>query len=405
MLLLLSILLSAGAVCPFRWEGQELQRLPWNRAGAAWILDSPPWAGPSSSSSSLPVVAWCGERGLSVLVRLGLLRTERPVRAVVLMLGWTRCPTVWVDTETNVTLFRCHLLDCDLAVMVFVDQLRYSTHLYLVPQDVGSAVEESRVAIASIECHDPRKVNVDWQMGLPRIPLIPLRTKGGLVQSSLRLMNADWTAERTSKIYRWGDFIHVEVSVTISYTPRSVYVDRCEAIPSLVQDFAPRYHLISFNGCLLDSRYAESLSSTLLRPHRGKLQIKLDTFWIPAAQTSISIVCHFKVVPIEAKPDSISKACMFKKPANQWIPVEGPAGICACCNQDNCGGSRRRRSTGFGRKARDVDTKTLLTLAGLAGAVALLLSVLMVGGTVFCGALVIFNLYSKLKKPSAWRRG
>ncbi|XP_069769213.1 zona pellucida sperm-binding protein 3-like isoform X2 [Narcine bancroftii] len=131
---------------------------------------------------------------------------------------------------------------------VFVDQLRYSTHLYLVPQDVGSAVEESRVAIASIECHDPRKVNVDWQMGLPRIPLIPLRTKGGLVQSSLRLMNADWTAERTSKIYRWGDFIHVEVSVTISYTPRSVYVDRCEAIPSLVQDFAPRYHLISFNG-------------------------------------------------------------------------------------------------------------------------------------------------------------
>ncbi|XP_072113348.1 zona pellucida sperm-binding protein 3-like [Mobula birostris] len=406
----------------------------------------------TSSPTSQPITAWCGDQTLLVRVRLTLLGTERLVRALELRLGAAGCSPVWADPQTDTVLFYTNLSECGILVKVSAHRLIYSTHLYLRPRAAASATVTSSLAIAGIECHYPRKVIGDKQTGLTWTPLSSPRSKWALPWYSLHLMSDDWREERSSSSYQLGDFIHIEASVNAKCLPVRLYVDSCVATPTPDKDSAPRRHLLGFNGCLLDSRSAGSLSVFVSpRADPNKLQMRLDTFRLLEAGSSIFITCRLRVSAIDARADSVNKACTFHRAASRWFPVEGPAGICACCDWGSCREGRRRQSTGSGWNTLasqseddqlqmegevqigpleilsaslqdpvprvwlgsqnishaeeapghgEVTNKTLLISMVLVGVVALLLSGLLVGGVVICGALTFFSLYHKLARLS-----
>ncbi|XP_067828345.1 zona pellucida sperm-binding protein 3-like [Heptranchias perlo] len=441
---LVSVLLLVGAVCSDNWEHLKHQEFLKSRF-PAWTPVSIP-----GSASLWTVTAQCGEGQMLVVARLDLFGTGCLLQAADLTLGPAGCPFTELDPWTNTVTFHCGLSDCGTAVMVTADHLLYTTHLYYTPRPSGSVIVRTTSAVVLIECRYPRKNDVNSQAVWPTwAPLISTQNGGGFVLYSLHQMNDDWDAERASNVYYLGESIHIEASaVTMHRGPVRLYVDLCVATPTPDQDSTPRYQLIDFNGCLMDSRASDSGSSFVTpRTHQNKLQIKLGAFRFLDAGSAIFITCHLKVAAIDGRPDPVNKACFFQKPANEWAPVEGPGGICLCCGRGNCRGGRRGRSVDFRRRAAvsqfeddqlrkegeiqmgplvilaaepgdqaptvriesqnatnrpeapehtHVQMKTVLILVGLVGAVALMLSGLMVGGVVICGALTIFNLYNKL---------
>ncbi|XP_059832323.1 zona pellucida sperm-binding protein 3-like [Hypanus sabinus] len=456
MLFLVLLLFAAGAVFT---DHQEYSGPPQTllsrfravcvpaRIAGGWAPESP--LSMTSPSPSQLITAWCGEQTLLVMVMLG---TESLVQAVELRLGATGCSSVWADPQTDTVLFYTNLSECGILRKVSEHQLVYSTHLYYRPRAAASAAVRSSLAIAGIECYYPRKVIGDKQTGLSWTPLSSPRSKWASPRYSLHLMSDNWREERSSSRYQLGDLIHIEASVSAKCLPVRLYIDSCVATPTPDQDSTLRRRLLGFNGCLLDSRSAGSLSIFVSpRAHPNKLQMRLDTFRLLEAGSSIFITCRLKVSAIDARADSANKACTFQKAANRWFPVEGPAGICACCDWGNCGEGRRRWSTGSGWNTLasqfedeqlqmegevqigpleilsaslqdpvprvwlgsqnmshmeeapwhgEVATKTLLISVVLVAVIALLLSVLLVGGIVICGALTFLNLNHKLTRFS-----
>ncbi|XP_078062534.1 zona pellucida sperm-binding protein 3-like [Mustelus asterias] len=317
-----------------------------------------------------------------------------------------------------------------------------------MPRLTGSAILRSSKAIVRIECSYPRKDNGVCQVDWPTLaPYSSLLTGERFLLYSLRQMNDNWDTERASSLYYLGEFMHIEAAVvSLGPAPLRLYVDSCIATLTPDKGSTPRYPLIDYNGCLVDSKAGNSRSSLVFpRIHPDKLQIKLDAFRFPVGSISIFITCRLKVAETGGLPNPANKACFFQKPANVWTSVEGSNGICSCCNHGNCRGGRRWRraavsqspgdharaggeiqmgpleilaadagrltpsartqgwnpSNGQGRPEQDgVDLRTMLILMGVVGAVALLLSGLLVGGAVICGALTIFNLYNRLARPS-----
>uniref|UniRef100_UPI00398E6370 zona pellucida sperm-binding protein 3-like n=1 Tax=Pristiophorus japonicus TaxID=55135 RepID=UPI00398E6370 len=234
------------------------------------------------------------------------------------------------------------------------DLLIYTTHLYYKPSHIGGVIVRTSGAVVPIVCHYPRKRTVSSNAIKPTwVPFSSTKAGEGRLSFSLRLMTANWSAERTSNIYHLGDLIHIEASVmTVNHMPLKLYIDRCIATLSPDQDSTPRYNIIDFNGCLLDSRDEDSFSSFVSpRDHLDKLQFKLDAFrFFEDDRDLIFITCHLKVAAADQRPDSVNKACSFQKPANRWSlvteldlsMVEGSNEVCACCDGGNCGASRLR---------------------------------------------------------------
>ncbi|XP_060710966.1 zona pellucida sperm-binding protein 3-like [Hemiscyllium ocellatum] len=167
----------------------------------------------------------------------------------------------------------------------------------------------------------PRKGNVSSNPINPTwIPFSSTRSGEGHLSFSLRLMNGDWLTERPSTIYSLGDLIHIEASVSMSnHIPLKLYIDRCVATLNPDKDSTPRYSIIDYNGCLLDSK-AEDSFSTFVLPGDGrepdKLRFDLDAFRFYGDEHSlIFITCHLKVAAVD-QGDSRNKACTFRKLEN-----------------------------------------------------------------------------------------
>ncbi|XP_072447743.1 zona pellucida sperm-binding protein 3-like [Chiloscyllium punctatum] len=190
----------------------------------------------------------------------------------------------------------------------------------------------------------PTRNDVNSQAVWPTwLPFKSLLKRGGFLSYSLRQMNDKWDAERVSNVYYLGELIHIEASVmSIDHEPLRLYVDSCVATVTPDKDSTPRYQLIDFNGCLMDSHASDSCSSFVSpRVQQNKLQISLGAFRFSKGKNLIFITCNLKVTEIDGIPDSVNKACFFQKLGNEWMPVEGLNEICRCCDHGNCRGSRR----------------------------------------------------------------
>ncbi|XP_043540906.1 zona pellucida sperm-binding protein 3-like, partial [Chiloscyllium plagiosum] len=151
------------------------------------------------------------------------------------------------------------------------DFLIYTTHLTHIPNYPGSVTVRTNGAVVPIECRYWRKGNVSSNPIKPTwIPFSSTRSGEGHLSFSLCLMNGDWLTERTSTVYSLGDLIHIEASVSMAnHVPLQLYIDRCVATLSPDKDSTPRYSIIDYNGCLLDSK-AEDSFSTFVLPRDGR---------------------------------------------------------------------------------------------------------------------------------------
>ncbi|XP_060708857.1 zona pellucida sperm-binding protein 3-like [Hemiscyllium ocellatum] len=292
------------------------------------------------------VMVQCGEHNLLVRAQLDLFGTGHLIKAADLSLGTAGCQPTRVYPENQTVLFDYGLHECGSRLQMTGDLLIYTTHLTHIPNYPGSVIVRTNGAVVPVECRYFRKGNVSSNPIKPTwIPFSSTRSGEGHLLFSLRLMNGDWLTERTSTVYSLGDLIHIEASVSMAnHVLLKLYIDRCVATLSPDEDSTPRYSIIDYNGCLLDSK-AEDSFSTFVLPRDGrdldKLRFDLDAFRFYGDERSlIFITCHLRVAAVD-QGDSRNKACTFQKLERIWRPLEGSdSDICACCHVGNCGSTR-----------------------------------------------------------------
>ncbi|XP_067879880.1 zona pellucida sperm-binding protein 3-like [Heterodontus francisci] len=302
------------------------------------------------------VTVQCGEQNLLVRVQMDLFGTRHLIKAADLTLGTAGCRPTRIYSQNHTVLFDYGLHECGSRLQMAGDFLVYTTHLNHTPQYHGSVIVRTNGAVVPIECHYFRKGNVSSNPIKPTwIPFSSTKSGEGHLSFSLRLMNDDWLTERTSTVYYLGDLIHIEASVSMTnHMPLKLYIDRCVATLSPDKDSTPRYSIIDYNGCLLDSKAEDSFSTFVLprdKRELDKLRFDLDAFCFFGDDRSlIFITCHLKVAPVDRR-DSMNKACTFQKMQNVWTPLEESNNdICACCHVGNCGATREFRFPSRGRR-------------------------------------------------------
>ncbi|XP_043533504.1 zona pellucida sperm-binding protein 3-like isoform X2 [Chiloscyllium plagiosum] len=355
---LFPLLVLVGAVCCSEtWQQFLSQRFPWTIVRASPVPERvPPHGDPIGSSFRMSevgsvcplqtVMVQCGEHNLLVRAQLDLFGTKHLIKAADLTLGTASCQPTRVYPENQTVLFDYGLHECGSRLQMTGDFLIYTTHLTHIPNYPGSVIVRTNGAVVPIQCRYLRKGNVSSNPIKPTwIPFSSTRSGEGHLSFSLRLMNGDWLTERTSTVYSLGDLIHIEASVSMAnYVPLKLYIDGCVATLSPDKDSTPRYSIIDYNGCLLDSK-AEDSFSTFVLPRDGrepdKLRFDLDAFRFYGDERSLMfITCYLRVAAVD-QGDSRNKACTFQKLQNMWTPLEeSDSDICACCHVGNCGSTR-----------------------------------------------------------------
>ncbi|XP_078090929.1 zona pellucida sperm-binding protein 3-like [Mustelus asterias] len=335
------------------------QRFPWIAKATPRPQTVPPPGPPFGShfrvSPVQSVRVQCGEDKLLVRVQLDLFGTRHLVKAADLTLGTAGCRPTRIYSQNHTVLFDYGLHECGSRLQMTGDFLIYSTHLTHRPEYHGSVIVRTNGAVVPIECRYFRKGNVSSNPIKPTwIPFSSTRSGEGHLSFSLCLMNGDWLTERTSTVYYLGELIHIEASVSMSnHMALKLYIDRCVATLRPGQDSTPRYSIIDYNGCLLDSKAEDSFSTFVLPGEErepDKLRFDLDAFrFFGDERPLIFITCHLKVAPVDQR-DSRNKACTWQKMQNVWSPLEESSfDICACCHVGNCGATR---DLGFGSRGR-----------------------------------------------------
>ncbi|XP_048339101.1 zona pellucida sperm-binding protein 3-like [Sphaerodactylus townsendi] len=319
-------------------EMQPVDYPYWSETNSWAFVDN---SQPRALSTWTPVSVQCGEAQVGVAVKRDLFGTGRLIQAADLSLGSSGCKHTSLDSAEDTVVFEVGLHECGSTVQMTPDSLIYSISLYYKPNPGSNPViiRTSPVEVP-IECHYPRKDNVSSKAIKPTwVPFSSTLSAEERLVFSLRIMNDDWSAERTSKRYQLGEAINIQADVnTVNHVALRLFVDNCVATLSPDRDSAPRYSIIDFHGCLVDGR-SEGASSTFLSPRTrpDSLQFTVDAFRFAQDQKDlVYITCHLKVIAGDQIPDALNKACSFNKARSSWSVLEGPDGICRCCETGNC---------------------------------------------------------------------
>ncbi|XP_042332613.1 zona pellucida sperm-binding protein 3-like [Sceloporus undulatus] len=310
----------------------------------AW---SSPWAWvdvsqPRVLSSLQPVTVQCGEAQVVVTVKRDLFGTGRLIQAADLTLGSLGCRPTSLDAAEDAVIFDVGLHECGSTLQMTPDSLVYSVTLYYHP-NLGSnpVIVRTSSAEVPIECHFPRKDNVSSKAIRPTwVPFTSTISSEQRLAFSLRLMNGDWSVERTSNRYQLGETMHIQADVnTDNHVALRLFVDHCVATLSPDTASSPRYAVVDYHGCLVDGQSDDSSSAFVSpRPKQDSLQFKIDAFRFAGdIRDVIYITCHLKVTAADQPLDPLNKACSFNKASNNWLPVEGTGDVCRCCETKNCG--------------------------------------------------------------------
>ncbi|XP_069500413.1 uncharacterized protein [Ambystoma mexicanum] len=305
---------------------------------------SGPWVpsgGPARSralSPLQPVAVQCQEAAMVVTVQRDLFGTGKLVQAADLMLGATFCSYTSANADNTVT-FQVALQDCGNTLQVTPEFLVYSSILTYTPTTFSSRViTRTNAAAVLVQCVYPRNSNVSSLAIQPTwTPFRSTVSHEEVLSMSLRLMTDDWSSARTSNTFQLGDVFHLEASVDAANNfPLRIYVDSCVATlsPELVS--TPQYDIVGSFGCMIDGKTSDASAFVAPRPQPGKLRFTVDAFrFIGDARPLLYITCSLQVVLEEAVPNPSRKACSFRR-SSGWTPVEGPAGICSCCEAMSC---------------------------------------------------------------------
>ncbi|KAJ1080129.1 hypothetical protein NDU88_000350 [Pleurodeles waltl] len=329
------------------WESSFLKKnsLAWESMGSRYAAPGIPLRGFFGADGGRAVAAFnpvalqCLEADMVVTVQKDLFGTGKLVEPGNLRLGAGFCASKSVGPNT--VTFQIALQDCGNTLQVTPTQLVYSSILTYNPTPSGSTVIiRSNPVSVLIQCIYPRNGNVSSNPIRPTwIPFSSTVSIESNLVFSLRLMNNDWSAERTNTTFQLGEAFHIEASVnTGSHMAMRVLVDSCVATLTPDKNSSPRYDIITNSGCLVDGKLTDS-SSTFISPRSqlNKLQFKVDSFiFIGDARSFIFITCNLKAVDASVAPSAENKACSYSRAVSSWSPVEGSSGICSCCDTGFC---------------------------------------------------------------------
>uniref|UniRef100_H2ZZG9 Zona pellucida sperm-binding protein 3 n=1 Tax=Latimeria chalumnae TaxID=7897 RepID=H2ZZG9_LATCH len=298
------------------------------------------------------VTVECKEAWMVVTVKKDLFGTGHLVKASDLSLGPQKCS--FIKASQGDVVFEVELHACGNSLGMTEDHLIYSTELVYIPTPLANEpILRTNGAVIPVRCFYPRKQNVSSKAIKPTwIPFASTISAEERLAFSLRLMNDDFSKVRDSNIYYLGDVLHVEASVAImNHVPLLLFIDSCVATLTPDKDSSPRYPIIDYHGCLVDGRSEDSSSGFRPpRPSASQLRFNVDAFrFYQDSRTVIYITCHLKVTAVDEAPDSMNKACSFRKPVNEWMPMEGDANICSCCETKNCGLASKWQGSRWGR--------------------------------------------------------
>ncbi|XP_078527314.1 zona pellucida sperm-binding protein 3-like [Lissotriton helveticus] len=350
---------------PLTWESLG------SRLAAPGIFLEGVSGGQRTGPPSRPVTVQCLEADMVVTVQRDLFGTGRLVQPGDLRLGAAFCSYKSVNANNTVT-FQSALQDCGNTLQVTPTLLVYSSILTYNPAPSASAVIiRSNPVSVLVQCLYPRDGNVSSNPIRPTwIPFSSTVSMESSLAFSLRLMNDDWSAERTTTTFQLGDVFHIEASVhTGSHMEMRVLVDSCVATLTPAKTSSPRYDIIASNGCLVDGKLPDSSSAFISpRSQPNTLQFTVDSFiFIGDSRSLIYITCNLKAVDASMVPSAENKACSYSQAGSSWSPVEGSSAICSCCDTSSCvrplGGSRfgmHSRRARRSEAARSEDTVAVL---------------------------------------------
>ncbi|XP_040829742.1 zona pellucida sperm-binding protein 3-like [Ochotona curzoniae] len=293
------------------------------------------------SSLESPVVVECREAQLVVTVSKDLFGTRKLIQASDLSLGPAGCEPLASAGMDAVVKFEVGLHECGNSVQMTDDALVYSTFLLHNPRPMGNlSILRTNRAEVPIECRYPRQGNVSSRAIQPT--WVPFRTtvlSEERLVFSLRLMEDNWRAEKTSPTFHLGDVAHLQADVhTGGHPALLLLVDHCVATPTPDHSASPSHTIVDFHGCLVDGLYDGSSKFKAPRSKPDTLQFTVAVFhFANDSRHTVYITCHLKVIPAQQAPDQLNKACSFNQASGRWSPVEGTDDICECCNEGNCG--------------------------------------------------------------------
>ncbi|XP_074046519.1 zona pellucida sperm-binding protein 3 [Macrotis lagotis] len=306
------------------------------------MLAGDSWQAPHNP---LSVQVQCLESHLVVSVQKDLFGTGKLAKTEDLSLGPKDCKPSALPEDVPLVIFEVGLHECGSVVQVTPDELIYHTSLFYRPHPIGSILRTNQAEVP-IECHYPRWGNVSSRAIQPTwVPFKFTIASEKKLDFSLRLMNDDWTSESTSTGFQLGDTAHLQAEVhTGSHVALRLFVDSCVATLSPDKNSEPRYDIVDFHGCLVDSLSDSSSTFRAPRPKPDTLQFTVDVFhFVNDSRKLVYITCHLGVTAADQAPNHINKACSFNKSTNSWFPVEGPPDICRCCNTKDCGSPNQSR--------------------------------------------------------------
>uniref|UniRef100_A0ACB8FUJ6 Zona pellucida sperm-binding protein 3 n=1 Tax=Sphaerodactylus townsendi TaxID=933632 RepID=A0ACB8FUJ6_9SAUR len=257
-----------------------------------------------------------------VVVYRDLFGTGQLIQADDFSLGPQGCYHTSTGASDKLVVFEVGLHACSSKVQTTSDSLIYHTSLYYNPSFASNSITVGNSPIViPIECHYPRKENVSSRAIKPtRIPFNSTVSAGDKLLFSLRLMNDNWSAERTSTGYRLGDILHIQADVYGgNHVPLRLFVDSCVATQEPGKDSTPKYAIIDFHGCLVDGRiYGASSAFRMPRSQQETLQFTVEAFRFAGdTKNTIYVTCHLKVTAADEEPDLLNKACSFNNQRNR----------------------------------------------------------------------------------------
>uniref|UniRef100_A0ACB8E5X4 Uncharacterized protein n=1 Tax=Sphaerodactylus townsendi TaxID=933632 RepID=A0ACB8E5X4_9SAUR len=204
-----------------------------------------------------PIYQWwrtyaqCGEAQVVVAVKRDLFGTGRLIQAADLSLGSSGCKHTSLDAAKDAVVFDVGLHECGSTLQMTPDSLVYNIILHYKPTPASNAVviRTSPVEVP-IECHYPRKSNVSSKAIQPTwIPFSSTLSAEQKLSFTLRLMNDDWSSERTSNAYQLGDVMNIQANVNgENHVALRLFVDSCVATLTPQRDSSPQYAIIDYNG-------------------------------------------------------------------------------------------------------------------------------------------------------------
>ncbi|PWA17253.1 hypothetical protein CCH79_00010391, partial [Gambusia affinis] len=281
----------------------------------------------------------CTEVSMIIFIQANFYNNGRLVSPQELFLGdakyWKNKQCQAVDAGDGEYIIEADLKDCGSKLMVTGNNLIYSNNLILSPAVGSLGITRATEAVVPVSCRYKRVHSVSSTVQQQPLSVsIFSKLPMGSSPFSLRLKTDDWSGEKYSNTVYLGDPLHLEVLYT-GLEQRKLFINFCVATLTPDSTSVPRYCFIENYGCFVDARDGGVNSVFKPRSTTSSLQFQFDAFLFQDdLRNTVFVTCEVKATRQLWKSSPTNKVCNYIN--SSWKNVDGPDGVCQCCNDDVC---------------------------------------------------------------------